>query len=252
MTKYEWESELKKNIHRLPSDEIKRVMEYYDELFADKIEQGLKETEIVSQFGNPVDVADKILSDYDGEMPEREETPVPSVKKSDKGAEDTEPVIADYKQPSPAKSDTEPMIAEYKEPCKNDGGTAETESKKKSTRKREFNFGRLLAFVLINVFTGFVLFIFAASVWIAFASVTIAGFACAAGGVAGIVISIGTLFGGHAAIAFAQIGISVAAVGIGMIMEVVCFKAIKWLAIGTKKFFGLIFDWVYEKKEVAQ
>jgi len=64
VTKYEWETELKKNIHRLPSDEINRVLEYYDELFADKIERGYGETEIIAQFGNPADVAYKIISEY--------------------------------------------------------------------------------------------------------------------------------------------------------------------------------------------
>ena len=75
MTKYEWETELKKNIHRLPDDEIARVMEYYGELFADMIERGKKETEIISEFGNPVDVADiryavyqnRVLSIHTGE-----------------------------------------------------------------------------------------------------------------------------------------------------------------------------------------
>ena len=68
MTKYEWDRELKKNIHRLPDDEIKRVLEYYDELFEDYIERGKSEREIIAEFGNPCDVADKILADYDGEL----------------------------------------------------------------------------------------------------------------------------------------------------------------------------------------
>ncbi len=68
MTKYEWETELKKNIRRLPDDEIKRVTDYYGELFADKAERGESEREIVNEFGNPADVADKILSEYVGEI----------------------------------------------------------------------------------------------------------------------------------------------------------------------------------------
>lgn len=68
MTKYEWETELKKCIHRLPPEEIKRVMEYYSELFEDHIERGKNETQIINEFGNPVDVAFKILSEYDAEV----------------------------------------------------------------------------------------------------------------------------------------------------------------------------------------
>lgn len=79
MTKYEWESELKKNIHRLPVDEISRIMEYYDELFADKIERGYNECEIIGQFGNPVDVADKILADYEGATAQAPQTPAPAM-----------------------------------------------------------------------------------------------------------------------------------------------------------------------------
>lgn len=67
MTKYEWETELKKCIHRLPPEEIKRVTEYYSELFEDHIERGKTETQIINEFGNPVDVAFKILSEYDSE-----------------------------------------------------------------------------------------------------------------------------------------------------------------------------------------
>ncbi len=87
MTKYEWESELKKNIHRLPVDEISRIMEYYDELFADKIERGYNECEIIGQFGNPVDVADKILADYEGATAQAPQTPTPAPALADTPAE---------------------------------------------------------------------------------------------------------------------------------------------------------------------
>lgn len=65
MTKYEWESELKRRIAGLPEDEIRRVLEYYNELFEDNIERGKSEARIVCEFGNPADVASKILSEYE-------------------------------------------------------------------------------------------------------------------------------------------------------------------------------------------
>lgn len=65
MTKYEWESELKRNIHRLPKSEQDRALEFYNELFEDRIESGWTETQIIAEFGNPCDVADKILAEYD-------------------------------------------------------------------------------------------------------------------------------------------------------------------------------------------
>lgn len=73
MTKYEWERQLKKGISGLPKEEQQRVLEYYNELFADKIDAGLREQYIISEFGNPYDVANKILVDYyngDKENPE--------------------------------------------------------------------------------------------------------------------------------------------------------------------------------------
>lgn len=64
MTKYEWERQLKKGISALPKAEQQRVLDYYNELFADKIDAGLRETYIISEFGNPYDVANKIITDY--------------------------------------------------------------------------------------------------------------------------------------------------------------------------------------------
>lgn len=64
MTKYEWETELKKAMHELPSDEQKKVLEYYDELFFDRAEGGMSEKAIIAEFGNPIDVAFKIIGEY--------------------------------------------------------------------------------------------------------------------------------------------------------------------------------------------
>lgn len=64
MTKYEWETELKKCMHRLPKAEQDKVLEYYNELFADQAENGRSEKQIINEFGNPSDVAFKIMTDY--------------------------------------------------------------------------------------------------------------------------------------------------------------------------------------------
>ena len=64
MTKYEWERQLKKGISGLPKSEQKRVLEYYNELFSDKIDAGMREQEIIAEFGNPYDVANKLLVDF--------------------------------------------------------------------------------------------------------------------------------------------------------------------------------------------
>lgn len=64
MTKYEWERQLKKGISNLPKSEQQRVLDYYNELFADKIDAGMREQYIIAEFGNPYDVANKILVDF--------------------------------------------------------------------------------------------------------------------------------------------------------------------------------------------
>lgn len=64
MTKFEWERQLKKGIESLPRSEQQRVTDYYNELFADKIDAGMNEMEIISEFGNPYDVANKIIVDF--------------------------------------------------------------------------------------------------------------------------------------------------------------------------------------------
>ncbi len=64
MTKYEWERQLKKGISGLPQGEQQRVLDYYNELFADKIDAHMREQDIIAEFGNPYDVANKILVDF--------------------------------------------------------------------------------------------------------------------------------------------------------------------------------------------
>lgn len=64
MTKYEWDRQLKKGISSLPAGEQRRVLEYYNELFSDKIDAGMKEQEVIAEFGNPYDVANKLIVDY--------------------------------------------------------------------------------------------------------------------------------------------------------------------------------------------
>lgn len=68
MTKWEWESALKQHLARLSEAEQERALGYYQELFADKAEAGMSETRIIAEFGNPADVAEKILAEYQYEL----------------------------------------------------------------------------------------------------------------------------------------------------------------------------------------
>ena len=89
MTKYEWERRLKKCLSDLPLREQNKVYDYYDELFADKIECGMREEDIIDEFGSPYEVADRIRNenpfDFDDYYEER-----PSYGKSDFISEERE------------------------------------------------------------------------------------------------------------------------------------------------------------------
>jgi len=66
MTKYEWESELSKNLKKVPKEEAQRILDYYNELFLDKADAGHSEKEIIKSFGNPFDVAYRVVYEFEG------------------------------------------------------------------------------------------------------------------------------------------------------------------------------------------
>ena len=63
MTKYEWFEKFEAELGAILGDEKERAKEYYEELFADKQEQGVSEEEIINEFGSPETAAKKILEE---------------------------------------------------------------------------------------------------------------------------------------------------------------------------------------------
>lgn len=89
MTKYEWDRRLRKALKDLPAEERRRVFEYYDELFEDRMDGGAKEEAIVGAFGEPEAAAKKILADYRAYLDrDVEETPVSETAEEKKATED--------------------------------------------------------------------------------------------------------------------------------------------------------------------
>lgn len=209
MTKYEFETELKKNIRSLPSDEIKRVLEYYGELFEDMAERGKSEREIINEFGNPSDVANKILSEYDGELreeaqgaePQENKEPAPKEEKSEK----IENAEKGEKGEKGEKAEVEP---EAKKP---------TENITVENRKGGIDGARLALFVTVNVLTGGAFFIVVGVVWILLGVAVVCGGAFAVGGAVGALSSLAVMFTGHAGAGIAQLGVSVALAGLGIL-----------------------------------
>ncbi|MDE5562941.1 MAG: DUF1700 domain-containing protein [Clostridiales bacterium] len=233
MTKYEWEHELKKNIHRLPADEIARVLDYYNEMFEDNIERGKSEREIIREFGNPVDVADKILSEYDGELlPIEGDIPVPRPpedKPADGGIFDghdnnkCDDTIADKS----VKDTVEQKKNEQNEYDKLD-----------EVDKRNV---KVALFLVVNFVTGFAFVIVAAVAWIVLAAFTVAGVGMGLGGAYAFIVSFGPMFTGGFGAGLAQLGISIALVGLGVILVVGCVKSIRTYAKVTKTLYNGIF-----------
>ena len=61
MTYRQWEKAFRKRLSRLPGEERERALGYYAELYGDKLDAGVSESEIVREFGDPKAAADKIL-----------------------------------------------------------------------------------------------------------------------------------------------------------------------------------------------
>lgn len=212
MTKIEWIAELKKNTEKLPSEEQNRILEYYEELFSDKTESGMSEEEIINEFGNPRDVAEKLLNESPAE---EEKTAVPQEN------------IKDGNTSSDSKKTEEKPKEEYKPPV--------YEKKKRSA-------GSTLAFITLLLLFGFVGLGVLIAVWAVILSVVVAGASAAFAGVVQFFVSF-TLFGGGIGAALAQLGISIFAAGIGFIILANAKSLSKIAILVSRKIYYIFIGW---------
>ena len=63
MTFREWEKQFKKALKGISTQEKQTALEYYRELYGDKIDAGCSPEDAVAQFGNPVDCAQNIVAE---------------------------------------------------------------------------------------------------------------------------------------------------------------------------------------------
>ena len=63
MTFREWEKQFKKALKGLSTQEKQTALEYYHELYGDKIDAGCSPEDAVAQFGDPIDCAQTIIAD---------------------------------------------------------------------------------------------------------------------------------------------------------------------------------------------
>lgn len=75
----DWEKDLRKYLVELPKEERKQIIEYYREIYGDKLEEGYTGEEILEEFGSPKDCAKKILTDEGKTLPTvKNSKPLPS------------------------------------------------------------------------------------------------------------------------------------------------------------------------------
>lgn len=74
MTLKEWEKSLLRCLKGLQKNEKEKIIEYYREMYGDKVDAGYTGEEILTEFGNPEDCAKKILAENANEKvaPEKE------------------------------------------------------------------------------------------------------------------------------------------------------------------------------------
>jgi len=197
MTKYEWENELTKNLKRLPDIEVSKILDYYNELFFDKADTGLSEKEIIKSFGNPFDVAYKVVYGFEGE-----ETAFKTAPPQDKEE------FAEYPHTGEEFYGHQPSAVK---------------------RKRK---GGIIARIIFFV-PFFVIFV---TLWSLVISLIAGGLGCAIGGL-GIAIWSLFQIGNHGSSAAANIGLGLVASGVGLILIVFVRAIFKSAIKLTQKYF---------------
>ena len=230
MTKYEWEKELKNNLKRIPEAEVARILDYYNELFADKEDEGMSEKEIVRKFGNPFDVAYKILYDYQAgstmaEVLENEDSAVHTDPKSKTAPQESRTLYTKSK-----RQETIPYTSYASHAEQGLSETPDLSQKPQETERRGGTFGFIarLVFFLPYMIAMIVLW----SLVIGFAA---GGFGAAVGGVAMVFAGFWYQLGIGVTLAYAGGGI--AATGVGLLMLVGTGYFVKFAVKLTQKYF---------------
>ena len=193
MTYRQWEKAFKKRLSRLPKEERERALGYYAELYGDKLDAGVSESEIVREFGDPKAAADKIIEE---------------------SAE-----------------------------------TASAQGKTVRARTAGDTAARAAAAVLLFLFVGLPLLAVVFCLAVAGAALFLSGFAVILASVAYIVYFLVQLcmYGGAGYVA--QIGIGLAAAGVGAMLVPLFLCCTKWLFIACGKIFVLTGRVVRGKRE---
>lgn len=214
MTKYEWERELKRHISALPKSEQAKIFDYYGEIFEDKIEAGMSESEIIREFGNPYDVARRILADFKAETPEEE----------GEGPEAQEPERKMPKKQADRIADDRPIAPEE-----------ETEGRKATAGD---TFSRFCVAAVLFVFVGIPALIVLLCLAAAGIALFVSGFVMIVAGFADFIYFIVQICTyGVTGAYIAHLGIGIGCTALGFLLTPLFMHLTKWLFKGCGKIF---------------
>lgn len=252
MTLQEWEKKLKKYLSPLPKSEQNRIVEYYREMYGDKIDNGCSEAEILAEFGDPQVCAGRMISE-NADTEEQEE-----------------PIFAPIKEPKQPKQPQQAQSGQQSQPTGNPyagnpymgnpylasaaganiNGTNPTPPVAQTATdkaKKSPSVGAVIGWIFFTLLIGIPVMAVIISVIASFGAVFISGIAVA---VAGAVFAVASLFFGifgvPASGIFASLGLGLAASGVGILLAIgfyfatkytaiYTFKGVRWLYAGRKK-----------------
>jgi len=235
MTKYEWENELAKNLKRLPEAESARILDYYNELFLDKADTGLSEKEIIKSFGNPFDVAYKVVYGFEEEggikmqeQPQQDYSPMSKLNEPI-GTSTTD--IPNY-QPAPATTNHQPPMNSLVDAQDDRNKEAHTAYYQQPTSKKKKRTGGIIARIIFFI-PFFVIFI---TLWTLVISLIASGIGASIGGIGIAVLSL-FLISSQGVPAVAAIGLGLVSSGIGLLLIVFVRAIFKGTLRMTQKYF---------------
>lgn len=196
MTYLVWEKQLLGYLKNQPAEDKKQIVDYYREMYYDKIERGASPEQVLSEFGDPQSCAARILMEHEPEANE------PKLDFRDEH-------VAPKNNPKPPKFDKP---------------------------QKKFTVGGVVGWFFITVLLLIPLGAAAISVVASFAATAFSGFAMIlAGAIAAIISPIGLFFGWSVSLMLAGIGASIAVVGVGAILATVFSLLTKYTALGLYK-----------------
>ncbi len=241
MTRIEWENELKKNMKGLPDSEQARVLEYYNEMFADGLEFGKSEKQLIAEFGNPVDVAYRIMTEYG--MEER-------VKEGDRTPESTDRARNIHVETPPdfwagrgaKRAHGDDPVADFDNKSKENAFAAE----KKERKAGSITPGSAAGFAAEVILLGWLPVTLAVVLVTLGISVLAVGYCCAAGAVWAIIASFMPLL--TMGVRIVGFSMALAAAGIAVLIIPLTAAILKGIGKGSLKIFKCFFGWFFKRR----